>query len=53
MKKRRILYFILAILAGVFMVAYAGIDDSPGGQVIGLVIIIVNVVLILRKKKTE
>jgi len=56
MKKyhRRILYFVIAILLGVFMFVYGEFDDSPGGQLIGLVAIIIGIVgLIKRKKKTS
>ncbi len=54
MKKSRILYSILAILIGVLMFVYAGIDDSPGGQMLGLLAVIFGIVgLIKRKKKTS
>lgn len=51
MKKSRILYFVLAILAGVFMFVYGEFDDSPGGQLIGLVAIIVGIVGLIKSKK--
>ncbi|MBI4118520.1 MAG: hypothetical protein HY455_03235 [Parcubacteria group bacterium] len=44
--------FFLAILFGAFMVVYGGIDDSPGGQVLGLLVAIVGVVGVLRTKLT-
>ena len=43
MNKNRILYFIIAILIGGFMFVYGGIDDSPGGQMIGLLAIIIGI----------
>ena len=47
------LYFILAILFGVFLVIYGGIDDSPGAQLIGLLAVIMGIVgAIKRGKKT-
>lgn len=54
MKKyhRRKLYFICAILFGVFMWIYGGYDDSPGGQLIGVVLFIVGVVGLIKNKKT-
>ena len=55
MKKyhRRILYFVFAILFGVFMFVYGEFDDSPGGQLIGLISFIIGVVgLIMNKKET-
>lgn len=60
MNKSRISYFVIAILLsvfmillGVFMFVYGEFDDSPGGQLIGLVAIIIGIVgLIKSKKKT-
>jgi len=53
-KKIKILLFILAIPIGVFMFVYAGVDDSPGGQMIGMIVAIIGIVgLIKRKKKTN
>jgi len=54
MNKIRILYSILAILIGIFMFIYAGVDDSPGGQLIGVIVVILGIVgLIKSKKKTS
>ncbi len=48
------LYFILAILLGVFMFIYGEYDDSPGGQLLGLLAVIIGIVgLIKSKKKTS
>ena len=48
------LYFVLAILLGVFMFVYGEFDDSPGGQLLGLVVAIIGIVgLIKSKKKTS
>lgn len=53
MKKSRMLYFTLAILIGVLMFVYAEADDSPGGQLIGLLVIIIGIAgLIASNKKT-
>ena len=50
---RRILYFIFAMLFGVFIFIYSEFDDSPGGQLIGLLVFIIGIVgLIMNKKKT-
>jgi len=51
MNKSRILYSALAILFGVFMVVYGGIDDSPGGQLLGLLAVIVGIVGVIKSKK--
>jgi len=54
MKKSRIPYFVLAILFGIFMFVYGEYDDSPGGQLIGLIAVIIGIVgLIKNKKKTS
>ena len=31
--------FLLVIALGVVMFVYAGIDDSPGGQLIGVIVV--------------
>jgi len=51
MNKIRILYSILAILFGIFMFIYGGFDDSPGGQLIGVVIIVIGIVNIVKSRK--
>ena len=48
MKKRRIIYSILAILFGAFMIVYGGIDDSPGGQLLGFIAVIAGIVGVMR-----
>ena len=58
MNKSRIIYSILAILFGIiaisfgaFMFVYGEIDDSPGGQMLGLVLLIIGIVGIIKSKK--
>lgn len=51
MNKTRLLFSILAILFGAFLVVYGGIDDSPGGQVLGLLAVIVGIMGVIRSKK--
>jgi len=46
----KMLYFILAILFGAFMIVYGGIDDSPGAQMLGLVAVIIGIVGITRNR---
>ena len=54
MNKSRIAYSVLAILFGAFMFVYGEFDDSPGGQLIGLVAVIIGIVgLVKRKKRTS
>jgi Na+/melibiose symporter-like transporter len=50
-KKLKIALFILAILFGPFLIVFGGYDDSPGAQMIGLIIFIVGVVGIIRNRK--
>jgi len=49
MNKNRMLYFVLAILTGLFMFIYCGIDDSPGGQVLSLLLIAIGIIGIYKK----
>ena len=51
MNKIRLLYSILAIGFGVFFVVYGGYDDSPGGQLLGLVVVILGIVGVIKSKK--
>ncbi len=52
MGKIKMLYFILAVLFGVFFIIYGEIDDSPGGQLIGLLTVIMGIVGIIKKKNS-
>ncbi len=54
-KKIKLAFFILVILFGIFLFVYGGYDDSPGGQLLGILVIIGGVVGIIknRKKKSE
>lgn len=47
----KILFFILAISFGIFMIVYGEMDDSPGGQMLGLVMAIIGIVGIIRNSK--
>jgi len=51
MNKIKWLYFTLAIFIGEFMFVYGEIDDSPGGQLLGLLLVIISVVYVLRSKR--
>ena len=51
MNKSRIIYSILAISFGTFMFVYGGIDDSPGGQMLGLIVVIIGIAGIIKSKK--
>ena len=51
MNKSRIVYSILAILLGVFMFVYGEYDDSPGGQLLGVVLAIIGIMGAIKSKK--
>ena len=51
MNKGKLIFSILAILFGVFMVVYGGYDDSPGGQLLGLLVAIVGIVGVIKSRK--
>jgi hypothetical protein len=50
-KKVKIVLYILAILFGGFMVVYGGYDDSPGGQLLGVVLIVIGIVGLIKSGK--
>ncbi len=47
----KLIALILLILFGVFIFFYGGYDDSPGAQLLGLVLVVIALVFILKKKK--
>ena len=53
----KILLFILAILFGAFLFIYGEYDDSPGGQLLGLLAVIAGIVgiikSIIKRKKAK
>ncbi|MEK7608780.1 MAG: hypothetical protein AAB495_04325 [Patescibacteria group bacterium] len=42
---------VLAILFGAFLFVYGEIDDSPGGQLLGLLVVIAGIVGVIKSKK--
>lgn len=51
MNTKKLIYSVLALLIGIFLVIYGGYDDSPGGQLLGVVIAIIAIVNIVKNKK--
>ncbi|MCE9541830.1 hypothetical protein K8R03_04740 [Candidatus Kaiserbacteria bacterium] len=51
----RILYSLLALAFGVFMIVYGERDDSPGAQMLGLVLALAGIYGFVksRKKKSD
>lgn len=47
----RMICFVLAIMFGIFMIVYGEMDDSPGGQGLGLLFVVVGVVGIKKNYK--
>jgi hypothetical protein len=51
MNKSRVLISILTILFGAFLVVYGGYDDSPGAQLLGLLVVIGGIVGVIKSRK--
>ena len=51
MGKIKMSLFVFAILFGVFMFVYGEFDDSPGGQLLGVLAIIGGIVGLIRNRK--
>lgn len=51
MNKIKAASFFLAILFGVFMFVYGEIDDSPGGQLLGLLAVIIGIAGVIKSRK--
>lgn len=47
----KLLGYILLISLGIFMIVYGEKDDSPGGQGLGLIMVIIGIVGIVRSKR--
>jgi len=47
-----ILYFIITVVAGAFLIMFAGVDDSPGGQLIGLIVVAGAIIGVVRGIKS-
>ena len=55
MKKnyQKIILFIFLMLLGIFVFIYGGYDDSPGAQLLGLVIFIIPVINLIKNKRKK
>jgi len=51
MKTIEIIGFVLLILIGVFMFIYGEYDDSPGGQLIGIILFFIAVGGLIRTSR--
>ena len=50
MKIIKVLFLIFLIPLGVLLFVYAEVDDSPGGQLIGVVVGIIGIVGLIKLK---
>ncbi|MFA6430350.1 MAG: hypothetical protein WC229_02290 [Candidatus Paceibacterota bacterium] len=50
MNRKKIIYSIIEILLGAAMFVYGAIDDSPGGQLLGLVAVIIGIFNIIKNR---
>lgn len=48
---RRVLLPIITITLGAFMIVYGGYDNSPGGQLLGLLAVIGGIVGVIKNRK--
>ncbi len=53
MNKIKIIFSILTILLGLFLIVFGGYDDSPGAQGLGLLLIIITIVIVIKGKKKK
>lgn len=49
-KITKITFSVLAILFGAFLVVFGGYDDSPGAQLIGLIVLIISIVGMIKSR---
>jgi len=47
----KILFFVLAVSFGIFLIVFGEHDDSPGAQGLGLLLIIVSIISMIKKRK--
>lgn len=48
---RKLIPSILAGALGIFLIIYGGNDDSPGAQLLGLIILIASIVIMVRIRR--
>jgi hypothetical protein len=51
MNKIRLTYSIIAILIGAFLVVFGGMDDSPGAQLLGVLVFIFGIIGVIKSRK--
>lgn len=53
MKKLHLLYLAIALCIGIFMIVFGEHDDSPGAQLLGLVLIVVSIGVAVKRKRRK
>ncbi len=53
MNAPKLLYPILVIVLGVCMFLYGDYDDSPGGQLLGVIAVIIGLTSIVRNRQKD
>ncbi len=53
MNKNKLACAIAVTALGISIVVYGGYDDSPGAQLIGLILVVVGIVYALKRKKAN
>jgi len=48
---RKVVYLSLAVLGGVFIFIYGGYDDSPGAQLLGVIVVIIGIASFIKNRK--
>ncbi|MEY4731819.1 MAG: hypothetical protein RL681_765 [Candidatus Parcubacteria bacterium] len=51
MKHIGLLGFVLTIIFGAYMFVYGEYDDSPGGQLMGLLAVVIGIVGVIKRKR--
>ena len=49
----RLILSLLALAFGIFMFIYGGFDDSPGGQLLGVLFAVAGIAGVIQSRKKE
>jgi hypothetical protein len=52
-KKLKIMFFVFTVLFGIFVFIYGGYDNSPGAQLLGLIIFIIGITRLIKKMRIK
>lgn len=51
--KNSTLYSVIAVVLGASLFVFGGYDDSPGAQLLGVLVVVVGVVFLIRGRKNN